>query len=190
MKRNQRNRIRALTFVVAVGWTLAQAAIADRPAVADRPDAPDPVTSFGPAKPATAAFGQTGITFSLLVDSEFLLTVTGLGFGYRTQGRGTILFQAQDEDGYALPDGIYTYELREIVTSPEIEAWEAEPDRERRDAMRRRLLREGRWPARPRIRSDVFRIESGRVVKPEAREHHEAEEPAPAEAGHNHPHAP
>ncbi|MCH7667036.1 MAG: hypothetical protein IH936_14040 [Acidobacteria bacterium] len=186
MKRNQRNGIRVLTVVVAVGWLLAQAAIADRPAIGDRPD---PATSSRPAKPATAAFEQTGITFSIQVDSEFLLTVTGPGFGHRSQGRGTILFQAQDEDGYALPDGIYTYELREIVTSPEIEAWEAEPDRERRDAMRRRLVREGRWPARPRIQSDVFRIEAGRVVAPEAREHHEAEEPSPAEE-YDHPHAP
>ena len=184
MKRNHENGFRVLTVVVAVGWLLAQAA------VADRSDAPDPATPPSSAKPATAAFGQTGITFSIQVDSEFLLTVTGPGFGYRTQGRGTILFRAQDEDGYALPDGIYTYELREIGTSPEIEAWENEPDRERRDAMRRRLVREGRWPARPRIQSDVFRIEAGMVVKPEARERHEAEGPVPAETDHNHPPAP
>jgi len=180
MKRNQRNGIRALTVVVAVGWMVVQAPAAT---VADPTDPEEPL------EPATAAFEQTGITFSIQVDSEFLLTVAGPGFGYRTQGRGTILFQAQDEDGYALPDGSYTYELREIVTSPEIEAWEAEPDRERRDAMRRRLVREGRWPARPRIQSDVFRIEGGRVVKLDAREHDEAEEPAPAEADHNHPRA-
>ncbi len=181
MKRNQRNGIRALTVVVAVGWMVAQAAVADEP---------DQAKSPGPVKPATAAFGQNGITFSIQVDSEFLLTVAGPGFGHRSQGRGTIRFQAQDEDGWALPDGTYSYELREIVTSPEIEAWEAEPDRERRDAIRRRLMRESCWPARPRIQSDVFRIEGGMVVRPEAREHHETEEPSSAEADHDHPHAP
>lgn len=139
-------------------------------------------------KPAAVEWGPNWATFAIQIESEFLLTVAGPGFDRQAQGRGFLSFRTVDEDGQQLPDGLYRYELREIVTSPELEALEAEPDHKKREALRRQLRREGRWPERPRIQHDVFRIEAGRIIVPKDKVRDAEDESRHEGAEHDHPH--
>ena len=94
------------------------------------------------------------------------------------------MFEAREEDGQPLPDGTYRYELREIITSPEIEEVEAELDRGKQMALKRQLRREGRWPPpRGKTQNEVFQIESGRIVAPKVRDQSEE-----SSEEHEHPH--
>ena len=125
-------------------------------------------------KLATVLWGTNSVTFMAGVSHEARLTVTGPDFAYRDQGKGTLTWRAVEEDGQPLPDGTYRYELREIVTSPEIEALEAERDYKKQMAMKRQLRREGRWPPpRAETQNEVFQIESGQIIAPKAREQSE-----------------
>ncbi len=125
-------------------------------------------------KLATVLWGVNQVTFMAGVSHEARLTVTGPDFAYRDQGKGTLSWRAVEEDGQPLPDGTYRYELREIVTSPEIEALEAERDYKKQMAMKRQLRREGRWPPpRAKTQNEVFKIESGQIIVPKAQEQSE-----------------
>ena len=118
-------------------------------------------------KLATVLWGANSVTFMAGVTHEVRLTVTGPDFAYRDRGKGTLSWRAEDEDGQPLPDGTYRYELREIVTSPEIGALEAERDHNKQMVMKRQLRREGRWPPpRAKTQNEVFQIGSGRIIAP------------------------
>ena len=117
---------------------------------------------------ALVLWGSNGMSFqSLSMGTPMRLRVTGPDYTYE-QTEGSLRFVATEADGTSLPDGTYRYELREIVTSAEIELIEQERDPEAQQALKRQLRREGRWPPpRPETQGTVFRIEGGLVIAPD-----------------------
>lgn len=141
--------MRPLGIVLALGLALCRPSFAEDPPV------------------AAAVWDPSVLTLTLQAPGEFLLTVTGPGFDSQTRGAGLLSFSPRDANGLSLQDGLYHYELREIVTNAIVEEWEKVADYFEREALRRQLVREGLWPAPPRIQQRSFRIEAGRIVEPE-----------------------
>ena len=69
---------------------------------------------------ATQASGGSALVVNGSVSDTRVLTVSGRGFGKRLvfEAYDTARFEPYDDDGYLLPDGVYTYELTSYPSRP------------------------------------------------------------------------
>lgn len=121
---------------------------------------------------AVVTWSESEVTFAPLeAGLSVRLRVTGPDYVYEewSEGEG-VMFQALEDDGGFLPDGVYRYELLEIMQlDPALEdALAASPDPEEEQALKRQWRRDGLWPPpHPRVQQAVFHIEQGQILAPE-----------------------
>ena len=120
---------------------------------------------------AIVTWSDSEVTFAPLeAEVNVRLRVTGPDYVYeeRSEGDG-LVFQALEDDGGFLPDGVYRYELVELVQldAAQEDALAQSRDAEEVQALKRQWRREGLWP--PRIRGcskPCFILKTGRSSCP------------------------
>ena len=121
---------------------------------------------------ALVTWSDSEVTFAPLeAGVQVRLRVTGPDYVYeeRSEGEG-LMFQALEDDGGFLPDGVYRYELLEIVQldPTQEDALAASRDPEEEQALKRQWRRDGLWPPpHPRVQQAVFYIEAGQIIAAE-----------------------
>ena len=121
---------------------------------------------------AVVTWSESEVTFAPLEAGMLVrLRVTGPDYVYEewSEGEG-LLFQALEDDGSFLPDGVYRYELLELVQldPAQEDALAQSRDAEAAQALKRQWRRDGLWPPpQPRVQQAVFHIEGGQLIVPE-----------------------
>ena len=121
---------------------------------------------------ALVTWSDSEVTFTPLeAEVSVRLRVTGPDYVYEERSEGeSVVFQALEDDGGFLPDGVYRYELVELVQldPAQEDALAASQDTEAVQALKRQWRRAGLWPPpQPRVQQAVFRIEGGQLIVPE-----------------------
>ena len=121
---------------------------------------------------AVVTWSESEVTFvPLEAEVSVRLRVTGPDYVYEERSEGeSVVFQALEDDGGFLPDGVYRYELVEIVQldATQEDALAQSRDAEEAQALKRQWRRAGLWPPpHPRVQQAVFYIEGGQLIMPE-----------------------
>ena len=162
----------ALAVVLTAASLLAWAHEEEHAEAAASEAISNPTLDSQPPPPTLAVvlWGSNNVSFQrTLFGSSLRLRVTGPDYVYeQTYDNSNPAFVAQEDDGQPLPDGIYRYELREILEiGEEIEETLSSLSYTEQQAQKRQWRREGRWPLpRPQTQSAVFRIEDGHLRAP------------------------
>lgn len=159
----------ALAIGLMTGSSLSWAHDDDHPEAVISEDLED-----GQTKPPTLAvvlWGSSGVAFQgVKFGVSMHLRVTGPDYVYdKTYDNRDPVFSAREDSGQLLPDGVYRYELREVLEmDEEMEEALSTLSYAEQQTQKRQWRREGRWPLpRPKTQNAVFRIENGAVMAPD-----------------------